>query len=164
MKMHAPLRGAAPRRGGSKSSLDTLLVLERNSISRISQFSSPEVDLVLEREGRSRPPPALDSQAVSGCRTTADATRLRTPTGLIFRDGARVLGPVVPQLRDRDSLMSDLRHEISNLLCANSRRGGAMLKMLVFCDFEIAHYGLIPKSRLLGTPFRRTISTLQAPF
>ena len=68
------------------------------------------------------------------------------------------------QLRDRDSLMSDLRHEISNLLCANSRRGGAMLKMLVFCDFEIAHYGLIPKSRLLGTPFRRTISTLQAPF
>ena len=32
--------------------------------------------------------------------------------------------------------MSDLQHEISNLLCANSRRGGAMLKMLVFCDLK----------------------------
>ena len=95
-KMGASLRGGVPLRGGLKSWSCTILVLERNSISRISQFSSPEVDLVLEREGRSRPSPALDSQAVSGCRTSADATRLRTPTGLISRDGARVLGPGVP--------------------------------------------------------------------
>ena len=65
-KSGASLWGAAPLRGGLKSSSCTILVLERNSISRISQFSSPEVDLVLEREGKK--PPTSGSRQPTGVR------------------------------------------------------------------------------------------------
>ena len=97
--MHAPLWGAAPLRGGSKSSKGTLLVsdlLEGTVRDSIRALLSLRVEM--------RTCPAAGGRRSSPsdmfcCFYKTDATGFRRPSRLISRDAARVLRPGVPGSR-----------------------------------------------------------------